>query len=78
MDTFRDHETQEEYESRLKADREQHKNAWAAKTEDERKSRSAAIAGAAKMKRQCEDEVTADDRRKANAAKYRGMDRKKR
>ena len=75
---FRANQTQEEYESNLKATREQQRNAWSAKPESVRKQRGAKIAAQAKIRRQAEDEITTDERKKADAKRKRGWDRKKR
>ena len=60
------------------ADREQHKAAWAAKPKEQRQQRGAAIAAQAKIRRQAEDEITTEERKKAEANRLRGWNRKKR
>ena len=71
---FRTNQTQQQYESKLQADRESYANM----PEPKRKERSAAIAAKAKFKRQAEDEITATERKKLHAARYRGLEKKKR
>lgn len=58
----------------MEVNKKQHTDAWAKKSEPERQKRIAFIAAQDKAKKQAEDEITAADRRKFEAAqkkKYR-------
>ena len=57
---------------------EAERKSWAEKPKEQRQQRGAAIAAQAKIRRQAEDEITTEERKKAEANRLRGWNRKKR